>query len=191
MSYYQKVEWTVTPKSAPKVIRNCPKCGEKTHYINSTKFRVNANGKNIDVWLIYNCDKCKSKWNMTIHERVSPKDIDPEKFNCYIKNDKDLAHQIGFDPVFHKINNSELVYEYMEFDVFVSKVEGHDTTQNSQEITIRCPLSLNLRLDKLLADHMRMSRSKLSKSLSEDFPLKKRIKDGMTFILPGDLEKTE
>ncbi len=186
MSCYQKVEWTITPKSAPKVIRSCPKCGEKTHYINSTKFRVNANGKNIDVWLIYNCSKCKSKWNMTIHERTNSKDIDPEKYQCYIKNDKDLAHQIGFDPVFHKRNHSELVYDSMEFDIFVSKAECNDTARHLQEITIRCPLSLNLRLDKLLADHMRISRSKLLKTLSEDLPLKKKIKDGMIFLLPSD-----
>jgi hypothetical protein len=186
MSYYQKVEWTITPKSVPKVFRNCPKCGEKTHYVNSTKFRVNANGKNLDVWLIYNCSKCKSKWNMPIHERVNPKEIDPKRYDCYIKNDKDLAHHIGFDPDIHRRNNSELVYESMEFDVLVSKVEHKDYTEHSQEITIRCPLSLNLRLDKLLADQTGISRSNLSKTLSDHLPLKKRIKDGMTFILPGD-----
>jgi hypothetical protein len=186
MSYYQKVEWTITPKSAPKVFRNCPKCGEKTHYVNSTKFRVNANGKNLDIWLIYNCSKCKSKWNMPIHERINPKDIDPERFDCYIKNDKDLANHIGTDPVIHKRNNSELVYDSMEFNVMVSKLQDKDYAEQSQEITIRCPLSLNLRLDKLLADHIGISRSKISKTLSEHLPLKNKIKDGMTFILPGD-----
>lgn len=186
MSYYQKVEWTVTPKSTPKVIRNCPKCGEKTHYINSTKFRVNANGKNIDVWLIYNCNKCKSKWNMTIHERTNPKDIDPDQYDRYIRNDKELAHQIGFDPVFHKRNHSELIYDSVEFDVSVRKIDENHINHNTQEVTIRCPLSINLRLDKLLAEYMSISRSKLSKSLSEDLPLKKKIKDGMTFIIPCD-----
>jgi len=186
MSYYQKVEWTVTPKSAPKVIRNCPKCSEKTHYINSTKFRVNANGKNIDVWLIYNCNKCKSKWNMTIHERTNPKDIDPDQYDRYIRNDKELAHQIGFDPVFHKRNHSELVYDSVEFDVSVNEIDANEITLNSQEITIRCPLNINLRLDKLLADHLNISRSKLSKTLSEVIPLKKKICDGMTFVLPSN-----
>lgn len=186
MSYYQKIEWTVTPKSEPKVIRNCPKCGEKTHYINSTKFRVNANGKNLDVWLIYNCSKCKSKWNMTIHERINPKDIDPEKYDLYIKNDKVLSHQIGLDPVMHKKNNSELVYDSNEYDISVKTTEEIVQYQ-PQEITIRCPISLNLRLDKLLADYIGVSRSKLSKVISEDISLKKKIKDGMTFILPKEL----
>lgn len=187
MSYYQKVEWTIIPKSAPKVIRNCPKCGEKTHYINSNKFRVNANGKILDVWLIFNCIKCKSKWNMPIHERVNPKDIDPEKYDRYIKNDKELSHQIGSDPAFHQKNKSDLDYDSIEFELLVIKSDDSFVVDQSQEITIRCPLSLSLRLDKFLADQLGVSRSKLSKVLSEDVPLKKKIKDGMTFILPSEL----
>ncbi|WP_084023929.1 DUF1062 domain-containing protein [Clostridium taeniosporum] len=45
-------------------VRHQPnKCNEKIHYINSGKFRVNANKNNIDIWLIYQCEKCKSTWN--------------------------------------------------------------------------------------------------------------------------------
>lgn len=184
MSCYQKVEWTIKPKSEPKVIRNCPKCGEKSHYINSNKFRVNANGRNLDVWLIYNCSKCKSKWNLSIHERINPKGIDPEKYERYIKNDKELSQHIGSDPAIHKKNNSELFFDSTEFDIMESKSINDLPTGHLKEITIRCPSSLNLRLDKLLADYMGISRSKLSKTLSDDLPLKKKVKDGMIFIIP-------
>lgn len=67
------------------VRRNCPKCNEKVLYINSERFRVNANKNSIDIWLIYQCEKCKSTWNMTIYERIKPYDIDKyeyEKMSC-------------------------------------------------------------------------------------------------------------
>ena len=65
MNYLRKIEWTIIPDTTPQVRRNCPKCGEKAHFINSEKFRVNANGSHIDIWLIYQCNQCKSTWNMT------------------------------------------------------------------------------------------------------------------------------
>lgn len=49
---YRK-RWIVTPQRLPAVIRRCPKCGQKTEFENSGRFRVNANGRLLDVWLIY------------------------------------------------------------------------------------------------------------------------------------------
>lgn len=66
MSYIKKYLWELVPKNIPAVRRKCPKCGEKTNYISTGKFRVNANKNNIDVWLIYQCEKCKTSWNMDI-----------------------------------------------------------------------------------------------------------------------------
>ncbi len=45
--------------SAIKVYHRCGGCGKKQEFVNSGKFRVNANGNRVDVWLIYRCKKCK------------------------------------------------------------------------------------------------------------------------------------
>ena len=42
-----------------RVYHRCGGCGKKREFVNSGKFRVNANGKNVDVWLIYRCSKCR------------------------------------------------------------------------------------------------------------------------------------
>ena len=34
------------------VIHKCSGCNKKMPFVNSGKFRVNANGNNVDVWLI-------------------------------------------------------------------------------------------------------------------------------------------
>ncbi len=50
-----------------KVYHRCGGCGKKQEFINSGKFRVNANGNRVDIWLIYRCKKCKHTWNLAVY----------------------------------------------------------------------------------------------------------------------------
>ena len=75
--------------------------------MNSGKFRVNANGKSVDVWLIYRCKKCKHSWNLTLFERTKPGKIPAELFGAFLENDHDTALAYGRDIDFLKSNNAE------------------------------------------------------------------------------------
>jgi len=59
--------------STPPAIKHCKKCGRKTEYVCSGLFRVNAQRKYLDIWLIYKCSDCDCTWNMTIYSRINPK----------------------------------------------------------------------------------------------------------------------
>ena len=83
-------------------------CGRKQEFVNSGKFRVNANGNRVDVWLIYRCKKCKHSWNLTIFERTKPSKIDRELYELFLENDYELALAYGNDIQFLKKNNAEL-----------------------------------------------------------------------------------
>ena len=91
-----------------KVYHKCGGCGKKQLFVNSGRFRVNANGNRVGVWLIYRCDKCKHSWNLTIYERVKPTKILPEKYERFLDNDEELAAEYGNDIEFLKRNNAEL-----------------------------------------------------------------------------------
>ena len=84
------------------------RCGKKQEFLNSGKFRVNANGNRVDVWLIYRCKKCKHSWNLTIYERKKPAKIAPQEYELFMENDAELASQYGNDIEFLKRNNAEL-----------------------------------------------------------------------------------
>ena len=48
MSYLREIRYEIVLEDSFWVFRNCSKCGRKTHFINTKKFRVNANGNKLD-----------------------------------------------------------------------------------------------------------------------------------------------
>lgn len=90
-----------------KVYHRCGGCGKKQQFINSKKFRVNANGNRVDVWLIYRCKKCKYSWNLAVYERVRLAKIKQYEYELFMENDDELASKYGTDIDFLKRNNAE------------------------------------------------------------------------------------
>ena len=74
-------------------------------FVNTGKFRVNANGKQVDVWLIYQCEKCRHTMNLTVYERVRPGKIPRELYQRFLENDEELAAAYGNDSSFLKKNH--------------------------------------------------------------------------------------
>ncbi len=91
-----------------KIFHRCGGCGKKQEFVNSRKFRVNANGNCVDVWLIYRCKKCKHSWNLTIYERTKPGKIPPDLFEAFQANDEDVAEAYCSNIEFLKRNKAEI-----------------------------------------------------------------------------------
>ena len=161
MSYNKKYIWEVVPKNLPKVKRNCPKCNEKTYYINSEKFRVNANKSNLDVWLIYQCENCKSTWNMTIYERINPRDINKGEYKKFLTNDKHLAREYAFDLSIYSKNKAEIILEGLNYKIIESELDLYYINENELSVEILCNYKMDIRVDKILSDKLEVSRSKI------------------------------
>lgn len=80
-----------------QIIRKCARCGRKTTFISTRRFRINANKNKLDVWLIYQCKKCRHTLNIPIYERVSPQKIPRELYESFLANDGELAIRYGSD----------------------------------------------------------------------------------------------
>ncbi len=83
--------WRIRPLTVPTIIRKCSRCGNGSRFICSGDFRVNANGKRIDAWLIYKCRKCDATWNMEVIQRVPSHSIDGRLLQAFAHNDWDTA----------------------------------------------------------------------------------------------------
>ena len=90
-----------------KILHKCSGSRKKMYFFNTGKFRVNANGNKIDVWLIYRCEKCKHSLNLTVYERKKPNRIPPEEYRLFLENDEELALRYGNDKTFLKRNRVE------------------------------------------------------------------------------------
>ena len=170
----RRERWKLVPEAVPTVRRNCSKCKEKREFINSMKFRVNANGKNVDVWLIYRCEKCSTTWNMSIFERSPVSAIPEEEYAGFQANDCLLAESYGRRMDLFVKNRAEAVtpeggyWIEAEAESETGAEEGAEAgaeenvlpaESSFRRIELEVPFPMVLRLDSLLADRLGVSRS--------------------------------
>lgn len=160
MSGLSRILWAIVPKTAPRPLINCNRCGTVKAYRSSGKFRVNANGKRIDVWLIYRCVDCDNSWNFGIFERRNRREIEPALLQALESNDTALARRHAFDVVALRRRVAR-VEEF--FDVAIHKQRLGDMRETATVLELQLGLEMptSLRLDRLLAGELGISRSKL------------------------------
>jgi len=160
MSGTLRIHWTIAPAIAPRPLINCNRCGTVKAYRCSGKFRVNANGKRIDVWLIYRCVDCDNSWNFGIFERCNRRDIEPSLLAALESNDPGLARRHAFDVVALR-NQVGRVEECPDVDVQKRVLGGIRESAVALELRLGLEMPTSLRLDRLLAGELSISRSRL------------------------------
>lgn len=153
------IQWEVTTSGQPSIIKHCPKCGGSSLYRNSEKFRVNANKKSLDIWLIYICQNCDDTYNLSIYERVKPASLNAQLLDAFMANDKTLATQCGFDVSLHKKAEVKQDFSSLKIEIIGESLPSGQATV----IHIMSREHLGLRLDWLLSQKLKLSRSQIKK----------------------------
>lgn len=159
MSYDRSGEYTILPMEPYKIARNCSGCGGKSVYQSTGKFRVNGNGKRLDVWLIYQCIHCKHTYNLAIYSRVSKELLRQNEYRSFLGDDQKLAFQYGLDKTLLQKNGAQ-IYEEPPYRF----VPGDRKTQE-HEVRIHNPFHIRIREDKLIAEVFGISRSEAKRML--------------------------
>lgn len=153
-----RVRWHITPKEPPRVWRHCGHCGAKSPFVSSGKFRSNAQKKRLDVWLIYRCAACGQTWNYPLFERCAIGEIDPTLFQAIAGNCAETARRYACDlaglrPYADRVEACE--------EVRVEKVilSGDAASPDRLDIALGLSGSCDLRLERLLAQELALSRS--------------------------------
>ena len=165
MSYLKKIEYEIILKDSFCVIRSCSKCGRKTRFINTNKFRINANGNKLDIWLIYQCEECKHTLNLAIYERQRVSSIPREEYQRFLENNEQLAEMYGKNMQLFRKNKADIDFDRLSYD-FVKLHEGTENSESGEQIvvTINNPYQLKIRPEKQIAEVLGLSRSQ-AKSL--------------------------
>lgn len=143
--------WEIRVKNTPLLIKKCSHCDSDRFYC-SEKFRMNAQKKNIDVWLIYRCVKCDNTCNLTLLSRSKPDLIDRSLFHRFSMNDKQTAWQYAFSAELERKNNLKLDYSGVEYEV-VNALTLDEILQLPDEvinIEIKFNLEFNLKLSSFI-----------------------------------------
>jgi hypothetical protein len=195
MSDVLRVQWTIVPRTAPQPWLACSRCGEAKPFRSSDRIRVNANGKRVDAWLIYKCTGCGSTWNRPILERRAVRTIAPDLLMSLHASEAALTRRLAFD-VDGLRRSAGRVEEFD--DALVIKTVLAESTPPARQLEILCsvPEPIGLRVDRLLASELQLSRS-LIQSLAKAgdlaaFPqgsqLRRPVRDGMRLVI--DLQRS-
>ncbi|MGO1597146.1 MAG: DUF1062 domain-containing protein [Sphingobacterium sp.] len=126
---------------------------------------MNSNKKNIDIWLIYRCVKCRKAYNMTLFSRIKSELIDKRLFNKFQENNTELAWKYAFSHDTRCRNNVESDLRSVEYEVLYDRILLEDLQNSESEFSIfkiRYPLDFSLKLAKLISTCLGLSSQKLS-----------------------------
>lgn len=192
----EPVLWRIIPQETPRLWKYCSGCGEHRSFYSSDKFRVNAQGKQLDAWLIYRCSVCDTTWNREILARIPVNRIQPGLLEKIQQNHKPTALDYAFD-VPHAMKDPNTVNPLPEIRVECSCKDLVSCRRSHREIMLRMDVPCHVRLDRLLSAGLDLSRSyllKLYKAGTLRFLpdakgiLKKKARDGQIILMPDLLE---
>ncbi|WP_229689963.1 DUF1062 domain-containing protein [Microbispora bryophytorum] len=92
--------WVVRRTRLPLLSSRCVDCRSESATTGEGRFRVNANGKLLDVWLLVRCVSCGRTSRLGVHERAPVGSFDPAELERYHANDPELVAATLLDPLF-------------------------------------------------------------------------------------------
>ncbi|MEE1735708.1 DUF1062 domain-containing protein [Streptomyces sp. BE147] len=155
--------WVVIPTCLPLVLRRCHACGSERFRANG-KFRVNANHKLIDAWLLALCTGCGETTKLTVLERMNVRSVRPELLDRLHGNDPGLAAELLQDPVVRHRNRIALDWDSAwRLDTGGPDHPDHEVIDVSVRFAARIPL----RPARLIAEGCGLSRAEVERLIME------------------------
>jgi hypothetical protein len=172
--------WAVVPTRLPLVIRRCRVCAAE-RFRPSGKFRVNANHKLLDAWLLVLCTGCGDTAKLTIFERMTVRSVRPELLDRLHRNDTGLIGELLQDPSLPHRNRIALDWDgawrldtggsdHLDQEVVDVSVlfAARIPVRPVRLIAVGCGLS-RAEVERLIDEGKLVSAARLSGRLSGDF----------------------
>ncbi|MFD9820023.1 DUF1062 domain-containing protein [Streptomyces violascens] len=155
--------WVVTPTCLPLVLRRCHACASDRFRANG-KFRVNANHKLLDAWLLVLCTGCGETAKLTVLERMNVRSVRPELLDRMHDNDLGLAAELLQDPIVRRRNRVALDWDNAwRLDTGGSERPDREAIDVSVRFAARIPV----RPVRLIAEGFGLSRAEVERLIDE------------------------
>ncbi|MFF2204589.1 DUF1062 domain-containing protein [Streptomyces sp. NPDC058145] len=155
--------WVVIPTCLPLVLRRCHACASE-HFRTSGKFRVNANHKLIDVWLLALCTACGETTKLTILERTNVRSVRSDLLDRLHDNDPALAPELLQDPVVRRRNRIALDWD----NAWRLDTGGSDHLDREViDVSVRFAARIPVRPVRLIAEGCGLPRAEVERLVVE------------------------
>jgi len=154
----RKVLWVVKELGLPAIVKACVSCRLTRHHATG-KFRVNANGKVIDVWMLIRCEQCGRTSKIPVHERVDVQALVRERLLLFEGNDRSIVRDLAMDGMLA----AQAAYRFdwtgtWKLETAMPSERGREGP-GPLEVIVRFELPVPIRVEKLLMTGLGLSRS--------------------------------
>ena len=143
-------------------VRHCATCRIARPFRSSGKVRLNANSQELDAWLIYRCSVCDRTWNRPLLDRRPVSQVSREDLDAMQHSDPNWVVLREFDLAGLRHSCDDI----LRSDVIAVKkaaLKSAAELVHSDGITLEIvsPVPIDLRLDRLLAQELPLSRKRI------------------------------
>jgi hypothetical protein len=184
----RKSLWVIRELGLPAIVKPCTSCRSTRHHPTG-KFRVNANGKLLDVWLLVCCDLCGGTSKIPVHERIHVRALESSRFLAYQNNDFVAVRELAMSASLAGRAKYRLDWSgtwRLETDAPFSALE--DLVPIT--VLVRFELPAPIRVEKILMRGFGLSRARLRTMVDEGRVLLRtgidaRVFDDFTLTVTG------
>ncbi|WP_174528419.1 DUF1062 domain-containing protein [Micromonospora maritima] len=162
--------WFVRRTRLPLLSLRCVDCRSESATTGDGRFRVNANGKLLDVWLLVRCVSCDRTSKLTLHERTPVSSLDPATLHGYHLNDPVLVAATLVDPALARRGRFTLDWTGA-WRLDTPAERPGDAWPLRVEVTFEDPVPV--RPDRLIAHGLGLSRHEVLRRVKGDVPLRR------------------
>lgn len=161
--------WVVVPTCLPIVLRRCHRCASGRFRANG-KFRVNANHKLLDAWLLALCTECGDTTKLSVLERMHVRSVAPELLDRLHDNDPGLAAELLQDPAVRRRNRVALDWDgawRLDNGAPDGPHQPHRPGGEAIEVSVRFAARIPVRPVRLIAEGFGFARAEVERLLAE------------------------
>ncbi|WP_231618678.1 DUF1062 domain-containing protein [Nonomuraea sp. SBT364] len=172
--------WVVRRTRLPLLSLRCVDCPSESATTGAGRFRVNANGKLLHVWLLVRCVSCDRTSKLAVHERVPVRAIDPATLDGYHDNDQELVASRLLDPLIARRNRFSLDWTGA-WELHTPQARLDERWPVRVEVGFDDPVPV--RPERLIAQGLGFSRNEVLRRIKCDVPPRRTRSAGFTFTV--------
>ncbi|WP_017593052.1 DUF1062 domain-containing protein [Nocardiopsis potens] len=163
----------------PLIGLECAVCPSDRLTIGDGRFRAVSDGRLFSAWLLVDCVACGQTGKLRVHRRVPVRSLPADLLDGYWNDSPSLAVETLLDPSFAQRNRFELDWD--------GRWELHAPPVLEDQGPLRIAVAFDdpvpVRPERLIAHGLGISRGEVVRRVEADVPLKRRTKQGFSFVL--------